>query len=87
MLTLTEAAGAHLATLLDNSEAPDDAAVRIVMGEKGLALATDQPRAEDATYEHNDKTVLVLDKQVATALSDRTIDIEQTEKGTALAIS
>jgi len=87
MLTLTDAASEHLAKLLDESDVPDEAAVRLVVREEGVALAADQPKPEDTTFEHNGKTILVLDEQVAEALNDRTLDVEDTEQGRALAIS
>jgi len=87
MLTLTQAAGEHLSKLLDESDANDEAAVRLVAREQGLALAADQPRPEDTTFEHDGKTVLILDQQVAEALADRTLDVQDTENGKALAIS
>jgi len=87
MLTLTQAAGEHLSKLLDESDANDEAAVRLVAREQGLALAADQPRPEDTTFEHDGKTVLILDQQVAEALADRTLDVQDTENGKALSIS
>ena len=45
MLTMTEAAGAHLSGLLGQVEAPDEAAVRIVIQEQGLSLQLEIGRA------------------------------------------
>jgi len=87
MLTLTPQASEHLANLLNESDAPDEAAVRLVVREQGLALATDEPKPEDTTFDHDGKTVLVLDQQVAEALADRTIDVEDSAQGKALSIS
>jgi Fe-S cluster assembly iron-binding protein IscA len=87
MITLTDAASSHLATLLEESDVPEENAVRLVMGAEGLALATDEPGPEDTKFEHNGKTVLVLDAQVTEALGDRTLDVEDTENGKALSIS
>jgi Fe-S cluster assembly iron-binding protein IscA len=87
MLTLTEAAGEHLTQVLDNSKAPEQIAVRLVAGENGLAMAADQPKPEDTTFDHNGRTVLVLDQQVAQALDARTLDVEETDKGRTLTLS
>jgi Fe-S cluster assembly iron-binding protein IscA len=87
MLTMTEAAGAHLSGLLGQVEAPDEAAVRIVIQEQGLSLQLDTVKPDDETFEHEGNTVLVLDKLVAEAMAERTLDIEQVEGDTRLAIT
>ncbi len=87
MLTLTEAAGDQLTKILDDSNAPQEMAVRLVAGEKGLAMAADQPKPEDTTFDHNGRTVLVLDEQVAQVLDARTLDVEETDEGRALTLS
>lgn len=85
MLTVTENASQHLSELL--SEAPDDAVVRFVPHENGLAVQLDNVRSEDVTFEHEEKPVLALDPQVSEALSDRTLDVQSTDEGPQLAIS
>ena len=87
MINLTDAASEHLANLLEESDVPDENAVRLVMGAEGLSLATDEPGEADTKFDHNGKTVLVLDAQVTEALGDRTLDVEDTENGKALSIS
>jgi len=88
MLTVSDDARAHLASLLENVEgAPDDAAIRLVAQPQGLGLAVDTPDDADETVEHDGRTILVMDAEVASMLDERTLDIQQTEQGTALAIS
>ena len=86
MLTLTESASAHLNDLLAKSDAPDDAAARFVPGEQGLRLVLDQPRDGDQTFDHEDKTVLVMEPQVAQFLEQATLDTEKTEQGEQLTL-
>ena len=73
MLTVTDAAGAHLAEML--SSAPEKAAIRFVAETNGLTPRIDSPRPEDATFEHNDRVVLILDQPVASALDEKTLDV------------
>lgn len=84
MLTVTDPASAHLAKLLDDAEAPDGAAARFVNGEEGLALQLDQPRDDDQTHDHQGRTVLLLDPEIADLLQDKTLDVRETDEGTAL---
>lgn len=88
MLTVTDDALTHLASMLDNVEgAPDDAAIRLIAQPQGLGLAVDTPRDEDKTIEQDGKPVLLLDEQISTMLDGRTLDLQQTEQGAALSIS
>lgn len=86
MLTVTEAAGAHLAELLAESKTPEarDLVVRIVYEADGLALTLDQTRADDQTFDHEGVTVLVVDEKLSEALAGRTLDIAETETGQRL---
>jgi Fe-S cluster assembly iron-binding protein IscA len=86
MLTLTESAGAHLAELLTQAQCPDEVAVRIMREGEGWALQTDTARPGDETFEHEEKTVLVLDEEAATLLTDMTLDIESGETGPSLVL-
>ena len=86
MLTMTIDAGEHLKSLLEQAEAPENAAARFVASDDGLSLHVDEPRPGDETIEHEGRTVLLLDAQIAELLADRTLDIEQTEEGPALTL-
>ena len=86
MLTMTEAAGSHLQTLLDKANAPDDAALRFVPGQQGLELTMDKPRDNDQQLEHGGQTVLLLDETLASKLEQYTLDATQTEQGTTLSL-
>lgn len=79
MLTVTEAAGAHLAQLLAQHGLPDDVAVRLVSEGQGIALQQDSERAGDTTFQHEDRTVLLLDADVSQLLDENTLDLEGTK--------
>jgi len=84
MLTLTEAAGAHLADILADKECPDDVAVRFVCAESGNSLMLDSKKADDSAFEHEGRTVLLLDQSAVEVLGDETLDFKQTDAGGAL---
>jgi len=82
MLTMTEAAGTCLVQLL--ADRPDDAVVRLVPSEQGLALQVSEVQPGDVTLAHDDQTVLAIDPQVGELLAEKTLDAENTEQGTQL---
>ena len=76
MLTVTETAGAHLAATLKESEAPEGTAVRFVdKGGGAIALRQDSVREGDATFQHEGRTVLLLDAQMAELLAEKALDV------------
>lgn len=87
MLTVSDAACQHLTTVLDQMDkTPDGAAIRIVAGPQGLGMSVDTPNDGDKTIEHQGKTILLLDENVSNMLDERTLDVQETEQGTALAL-
>jgi len=87
MLTVTESAGQHMADLLKNNEAPEEAALRFVVQGQSLGLTLSEAAPDDQKFEHDGRTVLLLDEQVAGMLDERTLDTEQTEEGNQLSLS
>lgn len=87
MLTVTQDAKAHLANLLEHNNVPDGTAVRLVVAEQGLAMTTDSPGNEDATFDHEGRTVLVMENDIAEQLDGRTLDVEETDDGAELKVS
>ncbi|UCD28480.1 MAG: hypothetical protein JSV03_15575 [Planctomycetota bacterium] len=87
MLTVTEPASAHLANMLVEAEAPEDVAVRFILQGKGLAMGLDREQPEDDSFDHQGKTVLLMDKQISELLTDKTLDVEDTEEGQQLSLS
>ena len=86
MLTLTDAAALHLTELLTTAEAPEDVAVRFVRSGQGLAMQMDNERPGDDTFAHEGRTVLLLETEVSEALTDRTLDVEDSVEGLRLAL-
>lgn len=84
MLQVTEPALAHLADMLQQSDAPDDAAIRFVVSQEGVQLALAQTDDAAETFDHDGKTVLVLDEQTSQLLADRVLQTEETPEGTSL---
>jgi hypothetical protein len=82
MLKVTQAATQYLNDMLVRVQAPAEAAVRIVPKTDGGGLATtiDQERDGDQHFDCEGKTVLVLDAEVANALSEQTLDIGEDGK-------
>jgi hypothetical protein len=78
MLTVTEAAGAHLAQLLEQRNAPGDIAIRFVCEGQGIALRQDSERPGDTTFQHEGRTVLLLDAQVSELVAAQTLELEGT---------
>jgi hypothetical protein len=79
MLAVTDAAGAYLAQLLSDHDLSEDVAVRFIVEEQGLSLRQDNERPGDTTFEHEGRTVLLLDEQVSELLSADTLDIEDAQ--------
>lgn len=77
MVTLTEAARAHLVQILDQIEAPSNMTIRFVPTDANqLIVYLDYIRSGDTTFVHDGKVVLVLDAQVAQALTQSVIDLQ-----------
>lgn len=88
MLTVTEAAGAHLARKLAEKQASDDMAVRIVRKRKGRgwAMRVDHTGDDDVTFAHAGKTVLALDEEASRMLTNNTLGIKNTDAGPRLSL-
>ena len=81
MLTVTEAASAHLRRILDEAGQPEDVVARFVREGSKAALRADTVKSGDVTFEHEGQTVLVADEAVSEMLADRTLDVQETEDG------
>lgn len=87
MLTVTEAACAFLAQLIDKTTTANDAMVRIVPATQGdLTLQFDTLRPDDTTFEHEGRTVLVLDPPIAQRLIESTLDVQDADDGSKLVL-
>lgn len=87
MLTVTDDAKAFLKDMIENNSLPEEATIRLVANAEGLGLAPDAPNDQDTTYEHDGRVVLTVATPIATQLADKSLSIDQTENGPALAIA
>jgi hypothetical protein len=86
MLTITDAAGEYLTTLLDNVNASEETAIRFVFDGSTLTPKMDSARPGDATFDHEARTILVLDAEVSDALGEATLDVRPTDDGPKLVL-
>lgn len=84
MLSVTDKALEFLAALVDRAQVSEGAAVRIVARQEGWGIEMDQPGPEDETFEHEERTVLILAASVAETLQDNTLDVHDTPEGLRL---
>jgi Fe-S cluster assembly iron-binding protein IscA len=82
MLTLTEAATAHLAEMTKLPPMQPDKVVRFVIEDGGVQMTPDQERPGDITFKHEEETILVFDESVSQALKGFILDLTE-ESGTA----
>ena len=86
MLTITDAAGSFLAEMLGEADAPEDVAIRFVAEEEGLALRLDRKQDADSAFDHEGRTIMVLDEEMSDFLAERTLDIEDSDDGPKLSL-
>ena len=85
MLTVTDSACAHLSNMLDEADLPEGTAARLAVNDEGcLGIHSDTERAGDSIWEHEGRTVLLVDEQVAESVDERTLDTKETEEGVGL---
>lgn len=84
MLTITEGARAHLNEIIIAEECPDDIAVRLVLEDDGIMMALDRQQTDDTTFQHEGRTVLLLDQQLGELLGEEMLDVEDTAEGQCL---
>jgi Fe-S cluster assembly iron-binding protein IscA len=80
MLTMTPEAGTYLSGILEERKCPEDVAIRFLCEDQGIAMRLDNVQPGDASIEHDGRTVLLLDEQVATMLDEQTLDLEKGEE-------
>ena len=81
MVTITDAAGAHLAQLLSQVDAEEDVVIRLVLDERDIMPVMDQARVGDTAFSYKGDRILVLDALVMEAMADHTLDVQDTEDG------
>ena len=78
MLTLSYVASEHLALMLAQAVAPDDAVIRLVVKDDKIGFTIDTIQPGDATFDHAEKTVLAIDEQVSELLANNKLDVDAT---------
>ena len=86
MFTMTETAGEYLTTVLNDANAAEEAAIRLVRDGNTLAPKFDNARPGDATFDHEGGIVLVLDARVTQILAESMLDVRATEEGAQLVL-
>jgi hypothetical protein len=86
MFTMTETAGEYLTTVLDDANAAEETAIRLVIDGNTLTPQLDNARPGDATFDHEGRTVLVLDARVTQILDESMLDVRATEEGPQLVL-
>ena len=81
MVTITDAAGAHMAQLLEQVEAQEDMVIRLVVDERDIMPTIDQARVGDTAFSYEGRTVLVLDELAVQTMADHTLDVQEAEDG------
>jgi len=87
MLQVTEKATGHLKRLLDRDRAPEGKYIRIHRKGPDFSLIYDGKADGDQTYEHEGRTVLVVDERLAQTLDGRNIDLEEAPGGARLILT
>ncbi len=85
MLTVTDKAAQYFSETLKKESAPG--AVRIVKAEKGYRIILDEAKESDQVFEHKGEAYLLLDTEVGEALSNATLDVQESPDGTRLTLS
>lgn len=86
MLTMTDAAGKYLHTVLERSNAPDGASIRFDIEGDALTSRLDIARPGDAIFDHDGRKVLVMDQRVSMLLDGSTLDLQPTSEGDKLVL-
>lgn len=84
MISVTDKAAEVLHRSLEENEETEEDVFRIEMTNEGIALALGSERDGDQLVEHENRTVLAIEFDIATALDGASIDAVETPDGTRL---
>ncbi len=87
MLTVTDKSAQHLRETLSREEESAPGAFRIVKTEEGYRFTLDEAKEGDHVFEHEGENYLLLDTEVGEALSNATMDAQESPEGTRLILS
>ena len=86
MLTVTSAAGRHLAALLEKTDGAANLAIRILQRARKYTLHLDQAGPGDETFSHDGRLVLIIDDVVFQSLKEKVLDLKTTPEGSMLSL-
>lgn len=86
MLSVTDKAAAALHESLEASTTEESQALRLTRTAEGLALSLDEQREGDQVVQHDDRTVLVIEEEISSALAGATLDATETPEGPRLVL-
>jgi hypothetical protein len=81
MLEVAPQALRFLSRALRERQVPAGVAMRLTRDANGLAVAPDRPRPEDRDFDLGDETVLVVDQELADAMSGQRLSILEDPSG------
>jgi hypothetical protein len=87
MIEVTERARAILVTSLEGSGVSPDQGMRLQEQENRMALNVDSPTENDHVVKHQDRTVLIVDRELGERFSDAVIDVGEGPTGPQLTIN
>lgn len=87
MFTVTKAVCQLIKKELEAVRASEKFTIRIISGWGGWDIELDTERPGDVTFEHEGRTVLVVDQQMYQKLASRTLDVEEKDTEQSLAMS
>jgi Fe-S cluster assembly iron-binding protein IscA len=86
MLTVTEKAAEALSDALQAADSDDSHVLRLASSGEGLGLALDEERDGDQVVVHEERKVLVIEAEVAQALTGAVVDAVDTPEGRRLVL-
>jgi Fe-S cluster assembly iron-binding protein IscA len=87
MLTVTDKAAAYLRETLTRKKEGTPEALRIVHTEDGFQLTLDDSNEGDQIFEQDGQNYLLVDAEVGEALSDATLDVQESPQGLSLTLT
>lgn len=87
MLIVTDKAAQYLCETLTRKPESSPEALRVVYNEEGYQLILDDAKEGDQVFEHDGQNYLFLDAEVGEALSNATIDVQESPQGTRITLA
>ncbi len=87
MLTVTDKAAQYLCEALSRKEEGLPGAIRIVYVDEGYQLILDDAKDGDQVFEQDGQNYLLVGTEVGEALSDGTLDVQESPQGTRITLA